>query len=401
MPRFVWTFVLALALGGCATFGSNLEVEDLAGKTAVVPSMLVDADLPQTRVLIIHGIGGNRCPGYSAYRNRYSDKKIAAGAMTEIADQLGLCLLDDPVAGQAGAQQCDEERPHTFPPEITLTKFDYAEKTTGQACSGASVLRSYEIYYTGALEKAEQSVIKRDEEVFENQVYLNKLLKDDIVVSGLGDAVAYLGYFGPVIRSAVRGTICDMVSDPNQRITTNAQKSDALISCSNIREDEAREARSVYVVSHSLGSNIVFDTLYPDDAKDESTIEASAIDVFVSNFKAAYLLANQDALINLVRAPNAVEDGFGSMQMQSELLQPKRGPRGEPYKPMIVGFSDRNDVLSYALGTAVCGDREDQCLNAVLNVAKFGLPWLFVNPATAHTGYWYDKTILECIAKGC
>lgn len=393
--------VIAFIMSGCVAFGPNLEVKDLAGHTSRIPGLsLVDDGSRQTRVLAIHGMGGDRCPGYSAYRNRYSDKRLTTGAMSAIAEEMGLCLLDAPGSDSSRTQQCDESKPHTFPKEITLTKFEYAKKTSGAACAGQSVLRTYEIYYTGALESAEQDIVNRDEVVFKKQVYLNKRLKDDIVVSGLGDAVAYLGYFGPGIRAAVRDTICEMMSDSDDNLASHVSKTRSSITCPESKIDLMSKRRNIYVISHSLGSDIVFDSLFPSGANEPAGANKAAIDAFTNNFIAAYLLANQNALLDLQYELGS-RSGFGHPGFEDLLLKSRVEDNGSTYAPMIVGFSDRNDMLSYALGEDVCGSSKKQCMNAVLNVARFGIPWLFVNPVTAHTGYWSDKTVIECIAKGC
>jgi hypothetical protein len=107
--------------------------------------------------------------------------------------------------------------------------------------------------------------------------------------------------------------------------------------------------------------------------------------------RGAYLLANQDALLQLARPPERPKE--------QRISDWARG--GLPSDTEIVAFSDRNDILSFALGEYTCGDQQSQCINATLHVARMGIPFVFVNPLTAHTKYEEDDTIIRCIAEGC
>lgn len=382
--------IIGFASAGCVYVGANLDVKDLADKPASIPGIGVPkSETPQLRVLMVHGMGGDRCPGYSVSRHRYSDEmNEEPGMINKVGEELGLCLISNPLDQLPPENRCKEEDISTYPPTITLTKFDYAKTEQGQACAGATVLRMYEVYYSGYGEAEEQRLEMNDRRVLGDGLKINASVKNRLMITGFGDAVMYLGQFGDKILGAVAGTICDMVIDPiHLSGTTSLKQGESSLECPGDLGTRRMVDSRAFILAHSLGSSIVIETLRRM-AKDKDEAKQRAADRFVGQLETAYLMANQDGLLGLFdyQRKRSIQ-ATGLMSMIA-------------YDGTVVAFSGRNDLLSHALPPRAC-EEKDRCLNAALNVARWRIPFLLANPIQAHAGYESDPKVVECIAIGC
>jgi len=396
---------------GCVSFTSGLDVEDVDGNPASVRGIDQLHQDRQVRLLMIHGMGSERCPGYSVRRD-IGGGAGKPGAVTRIAKRLGACLPE----GQLDQldRSCKEDDPDTYPKGIRLHTFDFAAAGPGEECrsdvieaDGVAPLRVYEIYYTGELEGRQKDLIDREQDVMAgHRTCVNCLIEESILINGFGDAVAYLGEFGPRVRDAVRATVCQMMLEAPgvspSRYGPEELRTGA--ACPRSLRDGVADFADVdvYVISHSLGSNIVFRSLIGETTgphalagmtASQRLTAARAATAFRSALRGAYLLANQDALLQLA--------GPAEDTMATRIGASVRAMGGLPPDAEIVAFSDRNDILSFALAENACGEQESQCINATLHVARLGIPFVFVNPVTAHTKYEEDDTVIRCIAEGC
>lgn len=383
ITKITVTISVALAMSGCVSFGSNLDAKDLTSRPAEIRGI---GDLRQrtgqARMLVIHGMGGDRCPGYSVSSHRFSEqKKESPGMFSRMSKELGVCLLNDPRDEEE--VHCAEENVDSYP-TWKLSTFDYARVVNGQPCIGPTAMRTYEMYYTGAGEKAEEAINRYNKASLGSSVYVNRIIKNDLMVSGFGDAVMYLGEYGEIIREHVRSTLCRMATDP----LSGGPLADA--NCSS--EDQPVEFvdSDIYILSHSLGSNIILDTLNeifsdPLDFAEETEVANR----FIDNLKSAYLMANQDALLGMLSVIPGSRDK--TTKITTRLAE----------QTQLVAFSGRNDALSYALAEDACPASSTQCINAALNIVRWGIPLLFADPVKAHTGYFDDKAVLKCVASGC
>src|SRR6056297_1432612 len=193
LPVILW----AILGTGCVSFTSGLDVEDVGRNPASVRGIHQLQQDRQVRLLMIHGMGSERCPGYSVRRNIGSGAG-KPGAVTRIAERLGACLPE----GQLDQldRSCNEDNPDTYPKGIRLHTFDFAMAGPGEECriddaegTGIAPMRVYEIYYTGELEGPQRDLIHRERKVMAgHRTCINCLLEESILINGFGDAVAYM-----------------------------------------------------------------------------------------------------------------------------------------------------------------------------------------------------------------
>jgi hypothetical protein len=193
-----------------------------------------------------------------------------------------------------------------------------------------------------------------------------------------------------------------------------------------------KQQAPTFVVTHSLGSAILIDTLgemlgecIPSReqcaALPDSEHEAVLSRIFIDHLKGAFLLANQLPLIYLSRiplepvTPNPSQrpprltleipelQGAEFPASFRELAEALRGLR-EPIP--IIAFCDMNDLLTFPVPagwrdriTPGAGDRL-QVVNIRITNAPVRWLGLAVNPSRAHTTYWTNRKIIEFVVKG-
>jgi hypothetical protein len=161
------------------------------------------------------------------------------------------------------------------------------------------------------------------------------------------------------------------------------------------------------MVTHSLGSRIVMDTLqYYGNltlTRDEPQFVALR-EVFPETNIRIYMLANQLPLLELGQKRAAVRgEAYSYCRPEGEHFE-----RRLLSKLPIYAFSDPNDILSYPIPPKFADQYLDSRLcpsitNITINVAKpislFGLGE-FANPGEAHGGYDHDERVIALIANG-
>jgi hypothetical protein len=253
-------------------------------------------------------------------------------------------------------------------------------------------------------------------------------VKDVVMNNGLPDVVLYLSTgYGPVIRDAVAEALCRMYADDPKK------------PCAGGIPPPGSQDRVVFI-THSLGANLLLDTLteivngQPGTANARgaaSTDDASLAKAIDKSFEQRipfYMLANQYVLLNLQRATKtdrvALTDAkelpdFFDIRKHSffESLRRRRTAQGLQSPPSahspalqveITAFSDPNDDLSFLLPSATVAqdsagpDSEIRVQNVFVKNAWEYLG-LFENPGSAHLAYLdqpEDDDVLSVILCG-
>jgi len=237
----------------------------------------------------------------------------------------------------------------------------------------------------------------------------------------LSDPVLYAGPFGGFIRETVWAGM-QQVRDSHVRLRTRALKSMAdaeagRASMVAAQGDGDPADMPTVVLSDSLGSRIVFDTLCArqDTCGGRPPTLAATVDAetravagrITASIRSVYMLANQLPLMELATLQAPADDVPLSTHLSqiecglpmSAAMEAKR--RDDPVE--IVAFTDPNDLLSYHLGE----DFRRRCGQGlrIVNVTtpNARLRWLFVatDPAKAHSsGFKGRGRVREWLIEG-
>lgn len=179
--------------------------------------------------------------------------------------------------------------------------------------------------------------------------------------------------------------------------------------------------REFIVVSHSLGSYLVFSTLNmgqqeavprnaPAASKGNAAAEDDAAQYILERTSLVYFFANQVPILELANmagpqagglgpaegsAPDAVSGVLNLLMTKwknlRETFAKRRSGAEEPTAkaPQVVAWSDPSDLLSWRL-PAIKG-----LVITNLYVRNTGWHWIIANPAAAHGNYAINKEVLR------
>jgi len=241
----------------------------------------------------------------------------------------------------------------------------------------------------------------------------NRWLKTSILDWGFSDAMMAVGSMRDIFREGMRQLFLKSV-----RFRANGSET-------NEWEQQLKDPhgidREFIVVSHSLGSYLVFSTLnmdqraaVPPDApapsKSGAAAEDDAAQYILERTSLVYFFANQVPLLELANmrgldapglapgqtpTPDTVSSAFNMLMERWKNLREtfaKRRSGGDPSTaklPQVVAWSDPSDLLSWHLpameGLAVTN----------LYVRNTGWHWIIANPAAAHANYATNKEVLR------
>ncbi|MCU7804722.1 MAG: hypothetical protein KZQ92_04765 [Candidatus Thiodiazotropha sp. (ex Lucinoma borealis)] len=298
--------------------------------------------------------------------------------------------------------------------------------------SDNKILNLFELSWDRATELLQKTILELDGDYYEtvelddqqmpieggvnresDRALINRWMKK-FVNQNLGDPVIYLGDYGTSIRR--------VIADGLSRISAAADMDDNY---------------DYSIISDSLGSRIVFDTLGCvldltdiDDPQVNSACEYLNADTeltddrleglkkMANNTTQVFMNANQLPLLALsnVRPPKEGEkenDWLNRFPCESGgpglmMLLKKRDLTHDPLQ--IVAFTDPNDVLSYHLTTKFknkCTHLDQNKLKTVefINVRLPNVKWtyfgLFANPVRAHsTGFRSNDEAIDLLVNG-
>jgi hypothetical protein len=244
----------------------------------------------------------------------------------------------------------------------------------------------------------------------------NRSLKTNILDWGFSDAMMAVGSLHDLFREGLRQLFLKSV-----RFRANGSRT-------NDWQQQFKEPQGIdreyIVVSHSLGSYLVFSTLNmgqmgepeaapqkaPSLPKPGEAAEDDASQYILERTSLVYFFANQVPLLELANlqgpaaaglapagglAPDAVTGALNLMMMKWKNLREEFAKRrnalegGTAKPPQVVAWSDPSDLLSWRLPAM------EGLVITNLYVRNTAWHWIIANPAAAHGNYATNKEVLR------
>jgi hypothetical protein len=376
-------FLLAFTLAGCTA----LRVDWLTcpvGKDCRFPGVSPSAgDHRKTALLLVHGMG-NPAEGWSGELVAKVTREAGFAPTTE-----------RPVHHEI------RRSPGTF----LYGTFD----STFYASPAGQRLEVHELTWSPTTQPVKASVLGFDAAaaLTRDRVAVNRSLKQQLINDRLSDPVLYVGAYKAEMQYPVQQAICWILKDGS-----------AAGACSFEGIDPAAiRGTRVDIVTLSLGSRMVFDTLADLHDSPKPAAAHQALADLISNLESVYMLANQLPLLelgNVKRAPGAIAPMAAEeaveipqgleriLQLRSQGASPRRPEEAATPAPIwLIAFSDPNDLLSYTIPEAFARRNPGhRFANVSISVARTAILGLLANPLTAHTGHDQVQRIIQLIAHG-
>lgn len=246
------------------------------------------------KVVVVHGVGKHQ-PGYSLPLQR---------ALVSHLQLIDPCTAD-PSRSSVG--------PQFRPLEISLNSDTWAVVQSGGEgfCSkvaapsltenspilsinrysnegGSRVLSFFEITWSPPTEARRAPLLALEAAEGDRRAHLNRWIKERVLNSQLSDAVTYLGYLGPDIRTILKRALCWLWTDD----PASPNKPNSRCSFDNPEIFNSIGKSRYSLIGLSLGSKIIFDTLVDEDLR-------SLAPRMLERTEAFYMLANQLPLLEL------------------------------------------------------------------------------------------------------
>lgn len=319
----VISLVIAFALGGCTTFYVPPKVDPEQPKFLGIKERLRDTS--NVDLILIHGM----CT--------QGEADWVAPASVKIAD-----LLHLPITNIGAAIPLDSSGAALYPRVLT---------------DGTKSVRLYAIVWSPITALAKQSLCFdasngsgpcEPNRTANHRARVNSELKTSLVNDCLADAIFYAGpEGGKRIREAVKKGLAVAFSGGSPQADMEFRSA-------------TKESTSVFLVSESLGSKIVFDTLVElaQPASARTNVAKS-----ISRITQVFLVANQIPILDLafdpLHPPGSLDHSFtlarsfAGLREVANLYQISRGlGTANTNLLSIVAFTDPNDLLSYTLRNA-------------------------------------------------
>ncbi len=420
MTNRIKNIILSLALlpllGGCSSIAEGVTTalmkspEDkkdtracnVSGHTfkGIEPYMIRQEDYfagggnPETRptlkVLMIHGIGYHDA-GYSGpfSSNLMRELKLDAKGGTTKRIDMAHSLMKDQKLGF-----------------MMVSRF-FNESQTRE-------MVFYELVWSNIIEK-EKSLLKYDDSdaYTHNRADINKIMKS--FANSVGpDPFIYRGNKKEAVLKTIGQALCWVFSSQWEDL---ADHQHTMCDAAHISVSEGVQKDDYAIVTHSLGSRIVIDSLqalavlsqggtfgsvkedirhYPKVPQLLASLQKEELPVF--------MFANQLPMLQLGR-----DDPEVTGQIEEYCTEGGPNYKQRLFKELkIMAFSDPNDILSWQvthefehekLDSRICPSITNVSINIAKVVSLFGMG-TFANPGTAHTGYGGDDRVVKLIVHG-
>jgi hypothetical protein len=212
----------------------------------------------------------------------------------------------------------------------------------------------------------------------------NRQLKSDLMDWGFSDAVMAIGPLRTYVLDGIRQLILKSLADAPAASQANATK--------------ARANQEFVIVSHSLGSYLIFSALDMDQMTAKTaTAEQTRNDLqqILKRTSLVVFFANQLRLLELVGLDGPSERNIATHledwgKVRCEYLKSLPNAPQECKPPRIVALNDPSDLLTWTV--PALGDIHVE--NYSVRNSTHWL-WLFENPTSAHRNYATDKRAIK------
>jgi hypothetical protein len=362
----LWILTTLFGLISCSV---AIKTDKMDGEFPGIKNIIADGEL--TQVIFVHGMGKSEI-GFSSH--------IREG------------LVNTLKLKSNGAPNLFKIHPEKVAPGYAyLQTWEYMN-------SQNKTIRFYELTWSPITRELKERTFSADAELDAYRQNLNAALKD-FVNDYLSDPFLYIGKYGVSIRSVVTQTICHVMAD------TNKVKLKKVATCDQhpITKNTQRLSGGIAIVSHSLGSKLIYDSLYNLASTSEKLPQARS---FITRIQSVYMMANQITFLELAHASSKKElESVRDNSMQQFIKIRSRLPSKGVLKPVhIVAFTDPDDMLSYPLPQGYCkGNGKSvyiRCVNVLINNNNQSLFGQIANPVYAHTGYRKNRRVIAMISCG-
>lgn len=360
--------IFALILSGLAACSVVIRTDRVDGNFPGIKNIMAEGDL--TQVIFVHGMGNSKI-GFSSHIRR------------GVINTLKLRINGTPTLFK-------------IHPENTKNGYAYL-KTWEYRTSNNKIIRFYELTWSPITRELKERTFSADAELDAYRQNLNAALKE-FVNNYLSDPFLYIGKYGVGIRSVVSQAICHVMSDTHK----TRLKSVATCSTRALQKNEKVLSGGIAIVSHSLGSKLMYDALYNVALSSGKLPQARS---FIGRIRSVYMMANQITFLELAHASSRKKlEQVRDNSMQQFIKVRSRLVKGK-FKPVhIVAFTDPDDMLSYPLPQGYCtGNGKSthiQCVNVLINNNNESLFGQLANPINAHTGYEKNPRVIGMISCG-
>ena len=376
-----WTLCTAVALSACAA-------TPLPPQRAIegIESAATEADVD---VIMIHGMG-------------FNDVTWAAGVNATLADTLGRSFDPTEYARQPGTL-LNGGKAVLY--ETTLLR------------DGQHPIRTFAIVWSPGVTPWKMTLCyDASEEIDhicpapgERRVWINSALKSQILDARLSDVMYYAAQQEDVQTGVIEGLKLSLAGATSRLADDSAYRA------------MARRDTRIFLMSESLGSKIMFDSIEQLDASLQSSDKAEEHAAFVramGHVRTLFMAANQIAILSprpvaalRATAKAQVENTRRGTRADIALLRAARisaegRPSREPLK--VVAFNDPNDILTWRLEPYfrdLCAGDSSYCADLEINdvaATQHAQAWfgLFEDPVKAHTKYWDDPQVRQILRRG-
>jgi hypothetical protein len=356
--------IASALLAGCMHL-NQFAVERVEGKATAKPSgkfnglqteLAAAATNNQTlRLLVVHGMGISS-PGYSS------------NLVDRIALALNLKLIDQ------------TNLPARNSALICLRNYG----------NGASRLCVYELTWSPITTsiKTNQFALDLEPSEISQRQSVNNNLKTNLVDLALSDVVLYAGKYRPALQQPIISAILQMESD------------------SKTNDDP------IAIITHSLGSYMVLDTLKTMSETNGASENAQTAESYASRVNQIFMMANQIPMLDLSDRTNFDTETSGRLTAFFKLHE-AGGKRPHPKRSrpelQIVALSDPNDLLSFKLRKRDINEEAGQetatgeimkAYNLTYTVEHWSIVGVFAWPTSAHVNWWTDSRVPQLLAFG-
>jgi hypothetical protein len=217
---------------------------------------------------------------------------------------------------------------------------------------------------------------------------VNRKLKNGILDWGFTDAVLALGPLRTYLLDGIRQLILKSVA-----ISSNGSGRDSAV---------PGDDQEYVVVSHSLGSYLIFSALDIDPAMPKTPSVRRAGDAYeqvLARTSLVYFFANQLRLLELAYLDGASDQDMASHleewgRLRCNYLKSRQGSNQTCERPQIVALNDPSDLLTWTVPEL----QTVEVHNVIVKNATHWF-WLIESPTKAHDNYARDKSAIRQMLK--
>lgn len=251
----------------------------------------------------------------------------------------------------------------------------------------------------------------------DRRAWVNRIIKDEVLVDGVADATIVLGPVGDVLRDDVTLSFCLIAVDvlKHHGLAKEPKPTDRCDLATAISPDSRQRANLMLqqsefnVMTHSLGSFLVLDAHWRAmemaarnrTAADPDAVARDVAAFFLLDDATVWMRANQIALLKLGQLRAICSSPCPNKALANEEdVWNEPDPSG--MLTTYVAFNDANDLLGFELPSYLSkpGVITTFVNVTVRNPARWSIPKLFKNPGDAHTRSDENPAILDAMVRG-